>query len=173
MINPFKKKFTKTEHDIFLFLAKMPLFADLNYKQMAHFIPFMHERSYEKDEVVFFRNDPSQALYLIRKGEVGITIDTGESFENLNTIKAGASLGESSLLNKVKRELNAVVVSDTADFYVIPQENIFSIFEDHIKIKAKMMEALARKYNDYNSKLFKAYRSSSGFFDLQQIYNKD
>ncbi len=173
MINPFKKTYTETEYGIFVFLVKMRLFSELNYKQMSLFVPHMHEREYVQDEVVFFRNDPSQALYLLKSGEVSVNIDINDTFEHLNKLKAGTAIGESCLLKKAKRELNAVVTSETAEFYVIPQENIFSIFEDNMQIKAKMLEALAEIYNDYNSSLFKAYRTSSGFFNMQQVYKED
>ncbi len=173
MINPFKKTYTEEEYNTFVFLANMRLFADLNYKQMAHFLPIMHSRSYEKDEVVFFRNDPSQALYLLRKGEVALNIDIDNSFEHLTNIKAPASIGESCLLKKAKRQLNALVVSERADFYVLPKGNIDDILEDNLKIKSKMFEAIAEIYNAYNHRLFKAYRSSSGFFNLQQVYDQN
>ena len=173
MINPFRKTFTEEEHRTFLFLTRLRLFSELNYKELAHFLPYMHERTYEQGEVVFFRNDPSQALYLLRSGEVAVNIDINDTYEHLTDVKAGSALGESCLIRHSRRELNAVVTSEKADFYVIPQDNIFSIFEDHVKIKAKMLEALAQIFNEYNSSLFKAYRASAGFFNLQQVYSRE
>lgn len=170
MINPFKKTFTPQEHNMFVFLANIRLFSNLNYKQMSLFLPFMHERSYVQDEVVFFRNDPSHALYLLKKGEVSLTIDVNETFESLTTVKGGIALGESCLLRDANRLLNAFVSSEKAEFYVIPQDNIFDIFESNIKIKAKMLESLSEIYNEYNTNLFKAYKSSLGFFNLSQVY---
>lgn len=172
MINPFKKTFTPQEHNMFVFLAKIRLFSNLNYKQMSLFLPFMHERSYVQDEVVFFRNDPSHALYLLKKGEVTLTLDVNESFENLTTVKGGIALGESCLLRDGNRLLNAFVSSEKAEFYVIPQDNIFDIFESNTKIKAKMLESLAEIYNEYNFNLFKSYKSSLGFFNLSQLYRE-
>lgn len=172
MINPFKKTFTLQEHNLFVFLAKIRLFSNLNYKQMSLFLPYMHERKYLKDEVVFFRGDPSHALYLLKKGEVSLNIDLNENFESLTSAKAGVALGESCLLKNATRHLNIFVSSETAEFYVIPQDNIFDIFESNLKIKAKMLESLAEIYNDYNSNLFKAYKSSMGFFSLNQMYQK-
>jgi len=172
MINPFKKTYTPREQDLFLFLTKIPLFSKLNYKQMSLFLPHMHERDFEQNEVVFFRNDPSHALYLLRDGEVSLNIDLDEEFETLTTVRSGAALGESCLLNDTNRLLNAFVTSETASFYVIPQDNIFNIFEGHLKVKAKMLESLAIIYNQYNANLFKAYKSSMGFFNLSQLYKR-
>ncbi|MBL3656331.1 Crp/Fnr family transcriptional regulator [Fulvivirga sediminis] len=170
MNNPFKKTFTPEQHDLFLYLSRINLFSTLNYKQMSLFLPFMYERKYEQDEVVFFRNDPSHALYLLKKGEIALTIDVNERFEDLTKVGPGVALGESCLLKNTKRLLNAFVVSEKAEFYVIPQDNIFDIFENNIKIKTRMLEVLAEVYNEYNSNVFKAYKSSMGFFNLSQVY---
>jgi len=170
MINPFKKTYTAKEQSLFLFLTKIPLFSDLNYKQLSLFLPYMHERKYEQNEVVFFRNDPSHALYLLKKGEVSLNLDLDDEFEPLTILKPGSAIGESCLLDDTNRQLSAFVSSEKAEFYVIPQDNIFHIFDAQLKVKAKMMEALAKIYDGYNSNLFRTYKSSMGFFNLRQLY---
>lgn len=172
MINPFKKTYTPREQNLFVFLSKIPLFSELNYKQLSLFLPHMHERKFEQNEVVFFRNDPSHALYILKDGEVSLNIDLDDEFEQLTTVKSGTALGESCLLNDTTRLLNAFVSSETATFYVIPQDNIFNIFEGNLKVKAKMLESLAKIYNQYNANLYKAYKSSMGFFNLSQLYKR-
>lgn len=170
MINPFKKTYTPHEQAMFEFLKKIPLFEPLSLKQLSQFLPYMHERKFEQNEVVFFRNDPSHAMYLIKKGEVSLNIDLDDEFEDLTVVTAGNVLGESCLLKDKKRLLSAFVSSETAEFYVIPQDNIFNIFEEHTRIKVKMLEALANTYHGYNEKLFKSYKASMGFFNLSQLY---
>ena len=140
---------------------------------MSLFIPNMHERKYQQGEVVFFRDDPSHALYLLRKGEVTLNIEIGDDFEELTTVKAGVALGESCLLEGTKRQLNAFVNSEDAEFYVIPQDNIFRIFDGNDQIRMKMIKQLAEQYNSYNANLFKAYKSSRGFFNLSQVYRNN
>lgn len=172
MINPFKKTYSTEELNIFRFLGKIKIFKNLEFEEMALFLPFLHERSYQKDEVVFFRGDPSQALYIIKSGEVVVNIDVNDEFEELTRIVEGHSFGESCLLEGEKRLLNVVVDSEEAILYVIPQGSIFDVFEDNPKVKAKMLESLGRILNSYNENLFKAYRSSLGFFNLGQIYKE-
>lgn len=171
MLNPFKKTFTKREQQLFVYLSKIELFSELNYKEMALFLPHLHERSYEHDEVVFFRNDPSHALYLLKSGSVKLSIDVNNVFETLTDVEGAVALGESCLIPGVKRQLNAFVSSENAEFYVLAQENILAIFEGNMKIKTKMLESLAKIYNNYNSRLFKAYQASEGFFNLRQLYH--
>ncbi|MTI21768.1 cyclic nucleotide-binding domain-containing protein, partial [Fulvivirga sp. RKSG066] len=45
-------------------------------------------------------------------------------------------------------------------------------FDSHLEVKAKMLESLTKIYSDYNANLFKAYKSSMGFFNLAQLYKK-
>ena len=79
MINPFKKSYTQKELNTFRFLSRIKLFERLNYKEMAHFLPYFYLREYKMDEVVFFRNDPGNALYLVKSGKISINIDIEDS----------------------------------------------------------------------------------------------
>ena len=108
MINPFKKTYTLQEQNTFVFLANIKLFSRLNHRQMSLFLPHMHLRRYEKNEVVFFRGDPSHALYLLKKGTVSLDIDMEGGFENLTSVGTGTALGESCLLTDAHRLLNAM-----------------------------------------------------------------
>jgi len=170
MINPFKKNYTAEEKSIFIFLSGIQLFEKLNNEEMSEFIPYMHERIFQQNEVVFLRDDPSHALYLLRSGEVAMSIEINDNLQELTRLKAVHCFGESCLLEDTKRQLNAIVTSEEALFYVIPQMNILEIFRHNIKLQVKMMEALSRKYHQYNVKLFKSYKSSMGFFELGQMY---
>ena len=170
MINPFAKKYTEEERLAFDVLSEIPIFNNLTHKEMSVLVPYMHERNYVKDEIVFLRNDPSHALYIILKGTVLLSIEINGSIEELATIKAGDAIGKSCLLEDARRQTNAIVTSDSARFYVIPQANFFDVFEHKPKIKAKMIEALANEYNGFNSRLFKAYREHYGFFELKNLY---
>jgi CRP-like cAMP-binding protein len=118
----------------------------------------------------FFSKDPSQALYLIRKGQVDLTIDLSENFETIMQLKRGDAFGENSLLENSKRTYTALVSSDEADLLVIPQFALLEIFDNNPKIKAKMMSSLAEFYNNNNQRLFRSYRESFGFFSLRQMF---
>jgi CRP-like cAMP-binding protein len=170
MRNPFSKTFTQEELDMFDFLGLIKFFERLSYKEMSSFIPAMHQRKYVRDEVVFFSKDPSQALYLVRRGQVSLTIDIKDNFESILEINRGEAFGENSMLQNTKRTYTAMVVSEEADLIVIPHFAIQEIFDSNPKIKAKMMTSLAEYYNQKNQKLFRSYRESFGFFSLRQMF---
>ncbi|MCG8320469.1 MAG: cyclic nucleotide-binding domain-containing protein [Cytophagales bacterium] len=170
MINPFKKSYSKEEINTFRFLSRIKLFSLLSNDELSEFVPYLYPRKYKKDEVVFFRDDPSQALYIVKRGEVTLNIDISDRFEKLVEVKSGQAFGDNTLLNNTKRLYTAVISSDTATLFVIPQVNIQDIFNSNDKIKAKMLNSLAEMYNQYTGNLFKAYKSSFGFFDIAEAY---
>ncbi len=170
MINPFKKSYSKEEINSFRFLNRIKLFSLLSNDELAEFTPFLYPRKYKSGEVVFFRDDPSQALYIVKRGTITLTIDVQDRFDKIMEVKSGQAFGDNSLLEHTKRLYTAVTASDTATIFVIPQVNIHNIFEGDDKIKSKMLTALAEQYNNYTSSLFKAYKASYGFFDIADAY---
>lgn len=170
MRNPFSRTYTEEEQGMFDFLRTIKFFERLRNKEMAIFLPTMHHRKYNRDEVVFFSKDPSQALYLLKKGQAKLTIDVKDNFETILEINRGEAFGENSLLENAKRTYTALVTSEEADLIVIPQFAIQEIFESNPVIKAKMMTSLAEYYNENNQRLFRSYRESFGFFSLRQMF---
>ena len=172
-MNPFKRTYSSEDINLFRFLAKMKLFESLTYEELYEFVPHMYLRSYKLDEIVFFRKDPSNALYVIKNGQISLNIDVNGKFEPLTSIRSGEAFGDNALLPGARRIYTSVVVSESADLYVIPQMNIEEIFDSEPRLKAKMMTSFAELYNIYTTNLFKAYRSNYGFFDLAQAYSKE
>jgi len=172
ILNPFKKSYSNRELVLFRFLKSISLFEQLNFDQLAHFVPFMHLRVYKENEVVFFRGDPSQALYLLHKGEISLSIDIKDRFETIGNFEGGKSFGDNALVHESNRIYNAIVSSEKAQIYVIPQINLFEIFDHYPKIKAKVFESYVSQQNQFMSKLFSAYKSNFGFFDLGDAYGK-
>jgi CRP-like cAMP-binding protein len=170
MINPFKKTYGPAERDKFAFLGKVKFFEGLSFDELSRFLPAIHQRKYVQDEVVFFRNDPSQALYILEKGEVTLNIDIRSDFETIIKIKDGEPFGENSMLEHTKRIYTAIVSTEEAILWVIPNYAILDIFRSNQKTKAKMMTSLATFYNDRNRQLFSSYKKSYGFFNLGQMF---
>ena len=173
MKNPFSKTFNASELESFQFLSQIRFFSQLKNAEMARFLPAIHERIYRKDEVVFFRGDPSQALYLLKRGNIRLTIDIRDSFETISDVRKGEAFGENALLENTNRIYTALVSSEAAELWVIPHFAIQEIFESQPVIKAKVLNALAEYYNENNLKLFKSYRNSMGFFNLKEMFSKD
>jgi len=170
MLNPFSKTFDEDDLKMFDFMQRINFFERLRQKELARFLPAMHHRKYVRDEVVFFSKDPSQALYLIKSGQVNLTIDIKDNFETIMEVRRGEAFGENSLLENTKRTYTALIVSDEAELIVIPHFAIQEIFDSNPTIKAKMMTSLSEFFNANNQRLFRSYRESFGFFSLRQMF---
>ncbi|WP_186757518.1 Crp/Fnr family transcriptional regulator [Echinicola salinicaeni] len=170
MLNPFKRTYSEGELEIFEFLANTVFFNKLKYAEMYRFLSAIHNRKYVKDEVVFFRNDPSQALYIVKSGQVSLNVDIRNDFENILRLRRGMAFGENSLLTDAKRVYTAIVDSEEVELMVIPHYAVKEVFDSSPKIKAKMLASLAEYYNANNHRLFSAYKSSFGFFKLGQMF---
>ncbi|MEO0330284.1 MAG: cyclic nucleotide-binding domain-containing protein [Bacteroidota bacterium] len=169
MRNPFQRSFTEEELKLIEFLSTFQLFEQLTAKEKSAFFSYLYLRKYKEDEVVFFRKDPSHALYLVKTGRVALLIDEGQDFETLSVISTGQSFGNNSLLSKTQRPYSAVVRSNEAELYVIPHVNIQDIFVSQPRIKAKMLASLSEIYDTYLQDMFHVYRSAKGFFNLNQV----
>ena len=170
MINPFKKTYNLKELNLFRSLSRIKPFEKLNYEEMALFLPHLYLREYKIDEVVFFRNDPSNAFYMVKSGKISLNIDINDNFEVLQVLKAGGYFGHNAFLENGKRMYSAIVVSEISEIYVLPHVNIIEIFERKPKIKSKVMTSVAELYNEFNQKIFSTYRNSLGFFNLSNTF---
>lgn len=170
MLNLFSKKYSKNDLSRFEFLSSMRPFENLDDDELALFLPIMYLRQYKKNEVVFFDGDPSQALYIVKGGEVQLSIDVKGKTENITSVAPNRAFGFNSFLNDTKRYFNAIVISEGAELYVLPRINMTEILDNHPETKAKIMSSLVEKYNYHTEKLFKAYSENFGFFELKKIY---
>ena len=173
MFNPFKKTYETKEKEMLSYLSEMLLFSELTEDERALFLPHLHKRSYKKDEIIFLRNDPAHALYMLTEGEVVLTIDQEKSVEIITHLDKGSIFGETCILANKKRLANAVSVSDSSTMYVLPQVSIHDIFRSNIRVKVKMLEAVANLYHDVNGDILKTYQNSQGFFYMSHVYNRE
>lgn len=171
MYNPFKKTYSQAEKEQINFLKGIRPFSKLADDQLFVFVPYLYPRKYKKDEAVFFHKDPSQAVYIVKSGMVSLSLERNGSFEELMQAGEQECFGDNAFIHDTHRLYNAIVTSEEADIFVLPQGNVTDIFESYPKIKASVLESLLESYNGYTYSLFKAYKDSYGFFELKQAYN--
>lgn len=171
MFKLFKKTYSEKELSIFRFLSKNKLFDTLTHEELAEFLPYLHKRQYKENEVVFFANDPSNALYVIKQGVISLNLDIKDEFERLVVLRTGKVFGDNAILDGSKRIYTSIVVSESAELYVIPKINLQEILENDVQIKAKLMTAIANEYDEYMQNLFKGYKDEYGFFNINMIYS--
>lgn len=94
-------------------LAEVPLFALLDEQERAVLAERVMLVQFRAGEVIFNVGDPGDAMYVLRSGEVELTVKTktGESFR-LESPAAGDFFGELSLLDEGPRTATARAISD-------------------------------------------------------------
>jgi len=171
--NPFKKSYTMHDLRLVHFLKRNKLFSCLTERELAEFIPYLYERKFSKNEVIFFRGDPGQGIYFIRRGKVTLSIDLEDTFEYVCRLRTTESFGDSAVLPHTFRSYNAICTSDSCQLYMLPTENIREILDNNPKMTAKLMTGLATYYYEVELRLFKAYRESLAFFELKNVYEEE
>jgi CRP-like cAMP-binding protein len=72
-------------------------------------------KQYKTEETIFRQGDPSDCMYRIESGKVGIFTDYGGSSQaKIAELSAGQFLGEMGLLDKAPRSASAISLSDGA-----------------------------------------------------------
>jgi CRP-like cAMP-binding protein len=90
-------------------LQNIPLFQDLNAKELKILERMVHIRTYLAGEQVFVETEPGAGMYVIRSGRVDIVLNNKrESQLMLAELEAGDFFGEMALLGDTSRSATAV-----------------------------------------------------------------
>lgn len=103
--NIFRKERTHKD-EIEAILYKIPLFQDLNRKELALIKRILHKREYKSGEVVFHQGDTGLGMYIIVRGTVNIVC--GPESNLLTELKEGDFFGELALLDDSPRSATAI-----------------------------------------------------------------
>ena len=107
----YKNYFNKKDNDnpTLKTLEKIPVFKNLNKKELTEVVRLTHERVYKKDEFVFKKMAPAEGMYVLLEGEVKIT-DT-DSKTIFAELESGDFFGELALLDEEPRSASAIATT--------------------------------------------------------------
>ena len=91
------------------FLRNIPLFATLSDEELALIAERLQAEQRVKSERLFRVGETSDTMYLLGRGFVNLTTESGLT---LATLGAGSTLGEADLFRNARRTLNAVAAAD-------------------------------------------------------------
>lgn len=90
------------------------LFKELTPIELRIIEKFLHPRTYQKGEIIFFEGDPGVGMYIVMSGKVSITKNTGSGRKiMLATIEDGGFFGEISVIEGGARTANATAIEET------------------------------------------------------------
>lgn len=118
---------------------KISIFENMPDELLREISAKVSNKFLKKDETLFFKGDIGDALYIIKKGKIKISIPTEEGEELIISIFSdGDFFGELSLLDKAPRFADAVAITDT-ELLVLRRDVFYTyLFERKQAIEAIM-----------------------------------
>jgi CRP-like cAMP-binding protein len=124
-------------------LKSIPLFNELNKKDLTHFLTIIHNRNYLAGEYIFYQGDPGIGLYIIRSGEIKIKrVDDDNNETLLAKLAEGDFFGELALIDGDKRSASAVAAADSR-LAVIFKPDLDEFIERFPKKGIKVLQGIA------------------------------
>jgi len=105
----------------------------------------LEKRAYKAGETIFSCGDPSNDLFLIRKGEVKVvgSVGRGGAMKHIATYGRGDFLGGQAFLDNRQRSNDAIAIRD-CDMYILSLEKFNYLADEHKRIALVLMSKLAR-----------------------------
>lgn len=142
--NIFRKK-EKQSDDIYTLLEKIPIFQDLNKRELRAIERILHQRTYAANEPIFNEGDVGVGMFIIAAGRVNIIL--GKDQKLLATLSNGEFFGEMALLSEVPRTAAAItsLESQILGFF---QPDLFGLMETNPRLGNKILFRLAQMIAD-------------------------
>jgi CRP/FNR family cyclic AMP-dependent transcriptional regulator len=116
-----------------------------------------HERQIQKNTAIFAEHMPAEALYIVKSGDVRITVMAGEGEEKgLLLLGPGEFFGELALVQEMDRQVNARAETPV-ELLVLTRKDFQSLLEIDPRTGTKVLmtitKLLAMRIKAYNEKL--------------------
>lgn len=120
------------------------LFRGLDATALASVAGALRVRRFRRGEVVFHSGDPGDALFIVERGQVKITLpaDDGSEPAILTTVGPGGFFGELALLDGAPRSATAVAVG-AVDTQVLRREPFLALVDGEPALRHALLATLA------------------------------
>ncbi len=135
------------------FLKGLPLFSNLEDKELTEISKFTHEKKLKKGNIVFSQGEQGSSLYLIIKGRVKIVL-IGESGKELvlAILKKGDFLGEMSIIEDEVRSATVIALESTV-LLTIEKENFLNFLIKNPKAMLGVLRELSKRLRNADEKI--------------------
>ncbi len=121
-----------------------PLFTELSTRERHYLAEFIHVRHYEAGETVYSEGDVGSGLYLIRSGQVRLSVEPpeGESVE-LARLEPGDFFGETALCEATTRLTTATAV-ETSELLGLFRSDLLQLIQNRPGTSNKILYGLSQ-----------------------------
>ncbi|MGE5576791.1 MAG: Crp/Fnr family transcriptional regulator, partial [Syntrophothermus sp.] len=134
-------------------LREVPLFAGMNDTEFTRLAGIAHERRYPRNAVIFFADEPGDALFVIKAGSVKIYLLADDGREKtLAIFGKGDFFGEMALLDERPRSAIAETLEDT-HLLVVDKADFSRLLESTPGMALKIIQVLTERLRQANAQL--------------------
>jgi CRP-like cAMP-binding protein len=124
-------------------LKAIPAFRDLSHKEILEVDGLLHERTYERDEIIFEEGDEGHGIFIIVTGKVRVKSSSRLLEMSVREFGPGDMFGELSLFDEAPR--SATVVAMESTFVVaLFQAEFSSLLTRNKNIGVKVLMEISR-----------------------------
>jgi len=135
------------------FFRKLPLFADLDDRELASIVAVAKTRRYAKDDVIFHADESGDVFCLIRGGQVKVTMISPEGKEIILAILGpGDFFGEMALLDDEPRSAT-VIATEPLDLVTIWRSDFLQILAENFTITRKVLAEISRRLRSASNRI--------------------
>lgn len=134
-------------------LRAVPLFSQLREDDIERISQVARERSYPKNSVIVFEDDPGDALYVVLAGQVKVVL-VGEDGREviLSTMSMGDFFGEMSIIDDEPRSATVIAMEDS-NLLVVRREDFQRQLEASPRIAIGLLRALCKRLRQADNKI--------------------
>ncbi|MGH7700748.1 MAG: Crp/Fnr family transcriptional regulator [Gemmatimonadales bacterium] len=134
-------------------LEKIPLFRELAPPDLQRVVEVARERTYPKNSVILFEDDPGDALYVVGQGQVKVVLIGEDGREViLSVLGAGEFFGEMALIDDEPRSAHVIAMEDSA-LIVLRREDFQGILRHSPGIALALLRELSRRLRRVDEKV--------------------
>jgi CRP/FNR family transcriptional regulator, cyclic AMP receptor protein len=131
-------------------LGEILLFSGLSEAELNLIAQRVRQRRYRESEIIFHRDDPGVALYIILSGKVKIHNETVEGGDVIHAVFSdGEFFGELSLLDGAERSADVSTIEAT-EVLVLTREDLLECIKQHPQIGINILSVLAKRIRNLN-----------------------
>ncbi len=134
-------------------LRNIPLFAHLRDADIERIQGFARQRSYPKNSVIVFEEDPGDSLYVVLNGQVKVVLIGEDGREViLSTPSNGDFFGEMSLIDDQPRSAHVIAMEDS-QLLVLRREDFHQCLAAMPGIAIGLLRAMCKRLRQADDKI--------------------
>jgi CRP/FNR family transcriptional regulator, cyclic AMP receptor protein len=126
------------------YLAKVPLFASLDAKDLQTLAASARERQYQPGEEIVRQGDTGVGLFVLTNGQVRVTQDRQGTAFDLGVLEHGQVFGELSLLDDSPRTATITAI-DPSSVIIVPIWDFRAALRDNPSMALSMLASLSQR----------------------------